>query len=316
VDTVKKRIEKKLSRELGPLGQYLEDGDVVEVMVNPDGGIWVEKLGCGPVRVGKIGSSSALAVINTVSAALNKTTNSQNPVLEGELPIDGSRFEGVVPPLVPSPAFSIRKRASALFTLDQYVQDGIIAPDVKNTILQCVKDRANILISGGTGSGKTTLANALLAAIVDTHPNDRIIAIEDTYELQCSAANKVMLHSTIDVSMQNLLKATLRLRPDRIVVGEVRGSEALALLKAWNTGHPGGCCTVHANDPPAALQRLESLASEGITSTKHLPELIVDAVDLVIQIARSPTGRTVNAVAKVESYDGSKYITHNLVNSE
>lgn len=316
MDTVQKRIEKKLSRELGPLGEYLDDREVVEVMVNPDGGIWVEKLGSKPERKGMVESSIALAVINTVSAALNKTTNAQSPVLEGELPTDGSRFEGVVPPLVLSPAFSIRKRASALFTLEQYVEDGIIAPDVKDRILASVKDRANILISGGTGSGKTTLANAILAAIVDAHPNDRIIAIEDTYELQCAAENKVMLHSSIEVSMQDLLKATLRLRPDRIVVGEVRGSEALALLKAWNTGHPGGCCTVHANDPSAALQRLESLAAEGITTTKHLPALIVDAVDLVIQIARSPTGRRVNAVAKVESHDGSKYITHNLVNSE
>lgn len=244
---------------------------------------------------------------------LGKTTNSSSPICEGELPIDGSRFEGLVPPLVAAPSFSIRKRASKLIRLDQYVIDGILTETAQDFILESVAERKNILISGGTGSGKTTLTNAILAAVVDEHPNDRIITIEDTYELQCAAKNTVPLHTSTDVSMQDLLKATLRLRPDRIIVGEVRGSEALSLLKAWNTGHPGGCCTVHSNDPASALQRIESLASEGTAGTKHLPQLIASAVDVVIQIARAPAGRAVTHVAKVLSFDGNSYITENLI---
>ena len=315
-DNVARRIETKLVRELGELAVHLEDPEVVEIMVNPDSGIWVEKLGSKPERSGSIRPAAVLAIINTISASLGKSTNAENPILEGELPIDGSRFEGLVAPLVTHPTFSIRKRASRLITLDQYVADGILSNEMADIIIESVNNRHNILISGGTGSGKTTLANAILALIVETHPSDRVICIEDTYELQCAAENKVMLHSNINVSMQDLLKATLRLRPDRIVVGEVRGSEALALLKAWNTGHPGGCCTVHANDPSGALQRLESLAGEGITSSKHLPELITDAVDLVVQIARAPTGGKVTHVAKVASYDGARYITHDSTHSE
>ena len=161
--------------------------------------------------------------------------------------------------------------------------------------------------TGGTGSGKTTLTNAIIAEITDTHPADRVVTIEDTYEIQCSAENTVQLHSTNLISMQHLLKATMRLKPDRIIVGEVRGSEALALLKAWNTGHPGGVATLHANSPLGALTRLHHLTAEGVSSSEHIPELIAEAVNVVIQIAKTPDGRKVTGICDVHSFENGKY---------
>ena len=304
------RIKTKLRRELGVISRYLEDPEVIEVMANPDGTVWVERMGQGIRHDGDITPSQSRSIINTLSSFLDTATTIDSPILEGELPLDGSRFEGCIPPIVVNPSFAIRKRASAVFTLAQYVESEIMTPAQVACVSRGVEDRKNMIVSGGTGSGKTTLTNAIIQSITDVHPHDRIVTIEDTYEIQCSAENTVQLHSTSVVDMQHLLKATMRLRPDRIIVGEVRGSEALALLKAWNTGHPGGVATLHANSPAGALTRLHHLTAEGVASADHVPELIAEAVDIVIQIAKTPNGRKVTGICEVHSFEnGSYYFT-------
>ncbi|WP_292255030.1 P-type conjugative transfer ATPase TrbB, partial [Mesorhizobium sp.] len=180
----------------------------------------------------------------------------------GELPIGGHRFEGLLPPVVAAPTFTIRRRASRLIPLDDYVAAKIMTEHQASLIRNAITSRMNIVISGGTGSGKTTLANAVIAEIVETAPDDRMVILEDTAEIQCAAENAVALHTSDTIDMGRLLKSTMRLRPDRIIVGEVRDGAALTLLKAWNTGHPGGVTTIHSNTAESALRRLEQLTAE------------------------------------------------------
>jgi len=304
------RLRIKLERELGPyLLTALNDARTVEIMANPDGSVWVERMGEAPQQIGRIASARAATILASVASSLQKVINAENPILEGELFIDGSRFEGVMPPVTTEPAFSIRKKARMVFTFDDYLQDGILTEQQADVLRQAVANHKNILVAGGTGSGKTTLCNALIDQITQTTPNDRVVVIEDTYELQCSAPNHVVLHTSLSASVQALLRATMRLRPDRIIVGEVRGGEALGLLKAWNTGHPGGLSTLHANGAQEALSRLEQLASEATASTKHLPQLIADAVDLAVFIARDKTrGRVVQTIVSVDGFTNGQYI--------
>lgn len=305
---IEERLRTKLRRELGVcVNAALEDPDVLEIMVNPSGEIWVEKMG-QPARVaGHLTKSEAHSIIATVASVLNCVVNDTRPILEGELPIDGSRFEGILPPVVSAPVITIRKRASQVFSLDDYVASQVMTPEQREAIGNGVSDRRNILICGGTGSGKTTLTNAVIDEIVRLTPDDRLVLIEDTYELQCNARNHVSLHATDETSMDQLLRATLRLRPDRILVGEVRGPEALALLKSWNTGHPGGVATLHANSALSALTRLEQLTGEAAKATKHLPALIAEAVDLIVFIHRSGGRRTIHDIAEVHATDNGQY---------
>ena len=219
--------------------------------------------------------------------------------------LDGSRFEAMIPPVVPSPVFTIRRKASQVFTFDDYVAAGIMQPGQRLALMQAVRDRSNILICGGTTSGKTTLTNAVIDQIVAIHPQHRLVIIEDTAELQCAAANYVQLRATDTVDMRRLLKGTMRLRPDRIIVGEVRGGEALDMLKAWNTGHPGGCCTVHANHARAAVIRIEQLIQE--VSQNPMRPLIAEAIDLVVSIAMTSAGRRIREVLSV-GFDGNDYV--------
>ncbi|MGB7300323.1 MAG: P-type conjugative transfer ATPase TrbB [Burkholderiaceae bacterium] len=302
------RLLTKLRRELGPyLTASLGDPSVVEVMVNPDGEIWVEQMGKSSVVVGRISQAESHSIIATVAAVLGRVVNAESPILEGELPTDGSRFEGLLPPVVSAPVMTIRKRASQIFSLDDYVRTGIMSGAQRAAISKAVTNRKNILICGGTGSGKTTLTNAVIAEIVALTPDDRLVLIEDTYELQCSAKNHVALHATENISMDRLLRATLRMRPDRILVGEVRGPEALALLKSWNTGHPGGIATLHANSALGALTRLEQLTGEATATAQHLPALIAEAVDLIVFIQRSSSGRQIKEIAEVHATTDGQY---------
>ncbi|OPX93481.1 MAG: putative conjugal transfer protein [Pelotomaculum sp. PtaB.Bin104] len=209
-----------------------------------------------------------------------------------------------MPPIVPAPVFTIRKKALLIFTLDDYVSQGIMTERQKAAILEAVHSRQNILVTGGTGTGKTTLVNAVLNEIAATH--DRIVIIEDTLELQCSAPDTVFLRAKEGVAtMNDLLRASMRLRPDRIVVGEVRGPEALSLLKAWNTGHPGGCATVHANSARAGLTRLEQLIQEAVITVPK--ELIAEAVNIVIHIERCGHGRKIREIARVGGISNNTY---------
>lgn len=285
----------------------LHDPHVVEVMLNPDGNLFIERVGQGIAAAGRMASHDAETVIGKVAHALKTEVDQDRPIISGELPLGGHRFEGILPPAAPAPMFTIRKRAAMLIRLDQYVADGIMTPEQVDVIRDSIVNRLNIVVSGGTGTGKTTLTNAILAELVETTPEHRLVILEDTAEIQCAAENHVILHTTDSVDMGRLLKSTMRLRPDRIIVGEVRDGAALTLLKAWNTGHPGGIATVHSNSAGAALTRLEQLVAE--VSSQPMPEVIGEAVDLIVSIERAPGGRTVREILKVEGFRDGRYLT-------
>ena len=301
------RLSEKLRRELGPVVlKALSDPDVIEIILNPDGRIWVESHTAGMSQTdASMAPTQAENLIGTVAAALNAVANPQNPIIEGELPLTGSRFEGLLPPIAPSPCFVIRKRASVLYTLDHYVKDNIVTRAQAIALRDAIAKRQNIVIAGGTGSGKTTLVNALIHEMVSLGDQaERFVIIEDTLELQCAARNALQLHTTDAADMTRLVRATMRLRPDRIIIGEVRGKEALALLKAWNTGHPGGITTLHANSASAALLRLLSLVEEAGVPAQ--PQLIAEAVNLLAFMERtSITGRRLTELVHVEGYEST-----------
>jgi type IV secretion system protein TrbB len=309
--SVRDRSKKKLERDMGPeLLAALQDPRTVEVVLNADGKLWQERLG-EPMRcIGTLRMAQAQAILETVASYHGKEITHTKPILEGELPLDNSRFAGQIPPVVPAPTFAIRKKAVAIFTLEQYVKSRIMSPQQRETMVSAVRGHRNILVSGGTGSGKTTLVNAIVNEMVVHDPGERVVIIEDTGEIQCAAQNHVQYHTSMDVSMTALLKATLRMRPDRIVVGEVRGPEALDLLMAWNTGHEGGVATVHANNARAALGRLAMLISMHPDSPRPIEPLIGEAVHMVVHIARTPDGsRRIQEVLQVNGYSNGQYLT-------
>lgn len=316
MDQKLQRLLRKLRGELGQIVlDALEDPRVIEVMLNPDGSLWIERHGEGMRKAGTMSAPNAESLMGTIADALDTVVTRDKPVLEGELPLDGSRFEGLLPPVVSKPTFTIRKKASVIFTLDQYVEQGIMTPAQCAVIKEAIVNKSNILVVGGTGSGKTTLTNGIIEGISQTCPDDRLVIIEDTSEIQCSADNTVILRASIEVDMLRLLRATMRLRPDRILVGEVRGGEALALLKAWNTGHPGGIATIHANNARAGLVRLEQLIAE-TGAVNNMAPLIGEAVDLVIAIEKSKGGRRIKEIIEVKGVDAQGNYLINLIDTE
>jgi type IV secretion system protein VirB11 len=309
------RQSRMLRTAMGPqIAAALADPDVIEVMLNPCGALWVDRRGVGRVATGEtIGEADAERIIRLVASHVRQECHAARPIVSAELPETGERFEGVLPPVVRRPAFAIRKPAGAIYTLEDYVRGGILSATNAVALDAAVAARANILIVGGTSTGKTTLANALLARIAAT--GDRVVIIEDTRELQCTARDQVALRTREGVvTMAELVRSTLRLRPDRIVVGEVRGREALDMLKAWNTGHPGGLCTIHANSALGGLVRLEQLVAEASASIPHA--LIAEAVDLLVFIAGRGARRRVEAVTRVAGHDGRSYRLHPIDHPE
>lgn len=307
-DSSAERLIAMLKTALGPhVGDLLSDEQVIELMLNPDGKLWADRLGRGREFTGHtVTPDDAERIIKLVASSTGAECNELNPVLSAEFPGTGSRFQGLLAPVVSAPVFTIRKKALMIFSLEDYVTQGILSPNQKELIRSAVKARRNILIVGGTGTGKTTFANAILDEIAKT--GDRIVVIEDTLELQCAAPDTVFLRARDGLAtMNDLLKATMRLRPDRIVVGEVRGCEALSLLKAWNTGHPGGLSTVHANNARGGLTRLEQLIQEAVVTVSR--ELIAEAVNLVVHIERCGTGRTIREIIQVDGVENGKYQT-------
>ena len=313
--SVRTRQTESLYHALGPLvSDALSRPDVVEVMANPDGSLWVDRAGVGREKVGQIEQSAAETTIRLLASHMGETVTPDRPAVAGVLPRSGERFQGLLPPLADRPVFTIRKRASIVFTLDDYVARGILPGTGADIIRRAVVDRKNILVAGGTGSGKTTLVNAILAE--PPFKSDRIVLIEDTKELQCPAEDKVeLLTKSTDprVSMTDLLRMTLRLRPDRIIIGEVRGPEALAMLKAWNTGHPGGVATIHANSASEALQRIEDLVGE---ASQTIPKRsVASAINIVVFIERLPgvAGRVVSAISEILGLDAGEYQMRHLL---
>lgn len=283
------------------IGEALADPLVVEVMVNPDGAIRLDRLGAGCSDTGhRLGAEEAERIIRLVASHTRAEVHRDAPIVSAELPPHGAtageRFEGLLPPVSTAPCFAIRKPAARVYTLADYVTDRIMPAEIARALSLAVVERRNVLVAGGTSSGKTTLANALLAELAAR--DERVILIEDTRELQCAAVDTVALRTrTGFVSMADLVRSTLRLRPDRIIVGEVRGPEALDMLKAWNTGHPGGIATVHANSARSALYRLEQLIQEAVVTVPR--RLIAEAIDLVVFIEGRGTARRIGSVAAV-----------------
>jgi Flp pilus assembly CpaF family ATPase len=324
------RLESKLKRELGDaVLSYLADDRTEDIVLNPDSSLWVKRMGEGFVRTGQMPPAQAASALNTIAAWKGAVLNHEHPIFETELPLDGSRFEGIVSPVVRQPVFAIRLRPRRVFSLHEYEAQHILTTradplnrarreddfaaavrgmDHARVIRLAIAAKKNILVVGSTGSGKTTLVNAILREMADLCPHDRVISIEDTTELQCAVSNYVDLRAVGSITMLDCLRACMRLKPTRIVVGEVRGAEAHTLLKAWNTGHPGGVATVHANDAVSGLVRLESLIAEAT----HAPQqtLIAPAVNLIVFIdeeAGLAAGRKVKEVALVTGYGDNGY---------
>lgn len=291
------RLIEAFHTQLGPtIREALDCPTVVEVMVNECGRVRLDTIDRGRIETAyRMSSESAEAIIRLVAHHIGETVGQDHPLIAGTIPLTGERFQGVLPPLTKAPTFTIRKRPETIFRLDDYVAKGVITGVQADLLRHAVADHRNILVSGGTSSGKTTLLNALLAepAITD----DRVVLIEDTRELQCAAADQV--------------QTTLRLRPDRIVVGEIRdGAGALEMLKAWNTGHDGGPGTLHANSGIDALYRLEDLLSEVAAHVPH--RLIGTAVDLVVHISRTSQGRRIREILAVQGFEADRYLTQDL----
>lgn len=304
------RFTERLAFLFQDIKPHLIDDDVCEIMVNDDSKVWVDTFSKGLIYTGKILTNDIVSnIIVQIANHSHKICNKDNPLLEAE--ILNMRFQGFLSPdIVKNSSFCIRKHAKKIFNLDDYVQNKTMTKYQKEIIIQAIYNRKNIIVAGGTGSGKTTLVNALLFEIAKL--NNRIIIIEDTKELKCDAENKLALISTKTTSMEDLLRATLRSRPDRIIVGEVRGSEAFTLINAWSTGHKGGISTVHSNSAFHTLTRIETLV--GFGTDKVQPSIIVDAIDVIIYIKKTPTGRVIEEIRKVITYDKKKeeYITEKL----
>ncbi len=288
-----------LRTALGPaIACLLEDPAVIEVMLNPDGRIWIDCLSEGLSDTDeRLSPADGERIVRLVAHHVGVEVHHGAPRVSAELPETGERFEGLLPPVVAAPAFAIRKPAVAVFTLEDYVAAGIMTPAQAETLRSGVATRANILVAGGTSTGKTTLTNALLAEVAKT--SDRVILIEDTRELQCAALNLVAMRTRDGVaSLSDLVRSSLRLRPDRIPIGEVRGPEALDLLKSWGTGHPGGIGTIHAGSAIGALRRLEQLIQEAVVTVPRA--LIAETIDLIAVLAGRGSQRRLVELARVE----------------
>ncbi|MHC1548070.1 P-type conjugative transfer ATPase TrbB [Phyllobacterium sp. K27] len=300
-----------LRTALGPaIAAYLEDPSIVEVMLNPDGRLWVDRLREGLVATDNILiPADGERIVRLVAHHVGAEVHPGSPRVSAELPETGERFEGLLPPVVMAATFAIRKPAVAVFTLADYVAAGIMTEPQADVLRLAVEKRKNILVAGGTSTGKTTLTNALLAEVAKT--SDRVVLIEDTRELRCAAPNLVALRTKDGVaSLSDLVKSSLRLRPDRIPVGEVRGAEALDLLKAWGTGHPGGIGTIHGNTAIGALRRLEQLVQEAVVTVPRA--LIADTIDLIAVLSGRGSARRLAEIALVDGLDNATGDYHTL----
>jgi type IV secretion system protein VirB11 len=293
------RGARMLRTALGPkIAGFLEDPAIVEVMLNPDGRLWIDRLAGGLEDTGaRIDPADAERIVRLVAHHVGVEVHAGAPRVSAELPITGERFEGLVPPVAAAPCFAIRRPAAAVFTLGDYVDAGVMGAGAAQVLREAVRSRKNILVAGATSTGKTTLVNALLAEVALT--GDRVVLIEDTRELQCAAPNLVALRTKDGAAtLTDLVRSALRLRPDRIPIGEVRGPEALDLLKAWGTGHPGGVGTLHAGSAIGALRRLEQLIQEAVVSVPRA--LIAETIDLIAVLSGRGAERRLAELARVD----------------
>ncbi len=311
------RYGEMMARYLGPvILRAFGNDDVTEIYVNPqDGMVRFDTRSRGRIASGvSVTPTRVEMFLNAVATSLGLTLGAEHPGLEAELPaaeFRGSRLQGFVPPVTPAPAFTIRKPPAVVYSLDDYVAAGVLSRAERAEFRRAVHEHQNVLIAGGTNTGKTTLANALLREITELFPTDRIVILEDTVELQCLAPDHLALRTSPAVTLAQLVKSALRTSPTRIVVGEVRGSEALDLLDAWATGHPGGVATVHASSPEGALLRLDRLAQRANVPPQRY--LVAEAVHLIAVLEGSHARRRLTELVRVEGLDrDERFVLHRL----
>lgn len=308
----KRRLYEKLFHDLGQaIHACLKDDDIHEVMLNPDGQLWMDSATKGLVPIDYLGATQAFAIIHSLAGIQDFVVDQHNPQLETDLPffktMQGERFTAQVPPIVSAPCFSLRKKSHAVFSLEDYVETGRVTVKQADVLKTFVQERRNILVCGGPGSGKTTVTNALILEAVKSDENQRILLLEDVPELQCKAANVVAMLTSDTVKLTGLLRAAMRMRPDRILIGEVRGAEALDMLKAWNTGCPGGICTVHANGAVEAIQRIIDLAMEAGLAVPPV-QLVLHTIDAVVSVKRNGSQKGfIDNILTVETYKNGKF---------
>jgi type IV secretion system protein VirB11 len=307
-DLANRRFLGMLEFELADLAVHLDDPDIVEIMVNPDGRVWLDSHTRGTqLSELVLEPRRTESLLGSIASFFGREITEQHATLEALLPHFGYRIAGAVPPVTTGPTLTIRKPPHTIYTLDDLTDQGLVSPLQAAYLRTALRERKNILVSGGTGSGKTTFANALLREISSFAGTDRFVVLEEVPELQLHAPNTVFLRTTPSLPLAALVRLTLWLRPDRIIVGEVRGAEALDLLKSWNTGHPGGVTTIHANSAASTLSRLDQLAMEGGASSQR--RLVAETIDLIVHIAGRGTTRRVQELLTVRGLeaDGSSF---------
>ena len=284
--------------------EYLKDDTVTEIMVNPDNKIYIKVLGQGKIFTGKISDPGiARNIINTLAALDGIVVNELNPGISTNLPLTNSRFEAMIPIIVENPCFTIRKKILKILKLDDYVKQGAFTEKEKDLIVSYVKNKRNILIVGGTDTGKTTFANA----VIDNMQNERLYFIEEVRELQSTNDDNTFVLTIQGIySPQQALKRAMRWSPDRIIMGEVRGAEAFDLLNAFNSGHEGGLCTIHANDCYGGLSKLETYIL--YEKSNPLSDLIARVINVVITMKIEDNKRVLDSIAEVKDYVNGKYI--------
>lgn len=308
-DSVEARRIKRLQSKMAPLLPYMDNSDVTDILLNDDGRIWIDGVSKGmQLTDTRFTPHEAELLIRDIASHVGAEIHDTHPWIDAKLPLWNARFHGSLPPIYPAPIFAIRKPAKRVFTLEDYVARGMMTPVQADLLTRAVHDKKNILVGGSTGAGKTTLCNALLHVMSTL--SDRIFIVEDTPELHCEAPNKVQaLVSPPHFTFRHAVMSALRLRPDRIVVGEVRDGAALDLLKAWNTGHPGGLATIHANDPQAMLNRMVQLIEEVVV--KASPMMVAESIQVCVHITRDPhhpARRRISGICEVRGWKADEWL--------
>jgi type IV secretion system protein VirB11 len=329
-------ISDEIARYLGhEIMALLESGEVSEIMLNPDGGLWVDSFKDGMYRTDiNVDPRLIENMVRTLATHENRPISAERPHLQANLPLNNERFQAMLPPIVDKPCFSIRTPASRVFGLDEYfsdnpelkerrerkraeknklqaeydrfISDGVNFESLGDFIRLVMKMRKNIFVTGATGSGKTTFLNAILDS--EDVKADRCYVMQDTPELQMNAPNKIMCRWNDLTSPEDLLKIALRMRPDRCLIGEVRGAECLDLLNIWNTGHSGGVASAHANSGKDTLTRVDDMLLQhpNITTIPH--STVAAAIDIIVYMENL----MIVEVLEVKEHDGSAYITNTV----
>lgn len=304
--------ERLKTQFLNALGKDAEkllfDEDTIEIMLNEDGSLWYESSRLGMQNTGvHVDRNNAHNLINVLASINEIYVNHNNPTLECELKFARARLQAWIPPVVENPCFVIRKHLLRSVSIEELQAYGMLDDFKLSVILEAYRNKKNILIAGGTGSGKTTLISAILQHVANKNSKERFLVIQDTPEIYSKAPNSLHLNTSYGASLSDLSRSALRARPDRIIVGELRGKEAHDLLKLWNTGHPGGLSTIHSNSSEATLTRLEQLVQEA----NIIPQksIIAETIDLIVYLKKTNGKRMITEMIQVEGYDLKKYQT-------